>query len=182
MNFSLRWKIILIMSSSVFCLSSCGVDDVGRTQLYESVSPAKLGSAIFYEDTGFQDTIMHLYIRDNRIGAKAIDMGVLSDAGGQGTRPKDAVWSRDGTVIAVRTDDLVPGKKGLWVQRGVLYTHVYDFLTHSEGVPITKSAKQRSAAIKALLNSRGGEGQKVLSDWNNFDRLARPVTYSDNPR
>ena len=168
----------------VICLSSCGIGDIGHSSIYESVSPAKLGSAMFFEDTGFQDTVMTMYVRDNAIGVKAIEIGSFNES----QQPVDAVWSKDGTVVAVREEVRVSIGKNPNAEWGVLFTYVYDFRKHTaghltfSGKPSRQKAQQFSNTIKALLRSRGGEGQKVMPDWNRFDEVSRPVTSSDNLR
>lgn len=178
MKFSIQWKRILVLAFGISCLSSCNVPDMGRHQIYESVSPAKLGSAIFDQNQGL-DTIIRFCIRDNKVGAKVIDMGIVSDSGGQGTWPEDIVWSRDGTVIGIRTDDTIQTPKGQWIQRGVLFTHFYDFRRNSGDFLADLSLKQRSDTIKVLINNRGGEGKKVKSNWDYVGPLR---SKDDSPR
>ena len=130
--------------------------------VYESASPSNAGSAIFYQDTGFLDTVMTLFIRDYAVsGSKPFSIGIVSDMGGQGIPPEKAIWSGDGTVIAVL--------------REKAWTDVYDFQKHGDGLPPNISGQKRSNAIAALLVKRGGKGQEILSDKIDFETVARHV-------
>jgi hypothetical protein len=128
--------------------------------VYESVSPSKFGSAIFYQEESFLDTKMDFLVRDYALsGPKPICIEEVSSM--SGTPPEKAVWSRDGTVVAVLEDKR--------------WTQVYDFQKHGEGLPPNISGQKKSNAIAALLAKRGGKGQEILSHTYHFNDVARHV-------
>lgn len=127
-----------------------------------------MGAAIFAKEVGFQDTAITFYVRDPKVGAKAINLGFAGDQGWQGNPPKAANWSKDGSIIAVRSAD-----EKAWS----LY---YDFknseATACDIYPMDKRAK----CIGNLLQSRGGVGSKVMEDWAKFDEVSRLATRDDD--
>lgn len=128
--------------------------------VYESVSPSNVGSAIFYQEEGFLDTVMIFSVRDYVIsGSKPINIGIVSDMGGQA--PEKVIWSGDGTVVAVL-------REKTWAE-------IYDFQKHGEGLPPNIAGQKRSNAIAALFAKRGGKGREILSDKIDFNDVARHV-------
>lgn len=138
-------------------------DDGGSSRFYQSNSPTGMGAAIFTKNVGFQDTGFDFSVRDPKIGAKKVEIGFVGDQGWQGFAPKNAVWSKDGSVIAVQSADAKS------------WSHVYDFKQHDYALSDTYPLEKRAAAIEKLLKSRGGIGPKVLDDWAKFDKFAKPV-------
>ena len=144
-------------------------DENGGTRFYQSQSPTNMGAAIFTKEIGFQDTAFIFEVRDPKVGEKPIHIGLIGDEKFQGLPPEAAVWSKDGSVIAVRAS----GAKA--------WTHAYDF-RKSHDLEDVYPASKRAVIIEKLLKSRGGNGAKVLSDWKKFDAVAQPVATNDRSR
>ncbi len=138
-------------------------DSGGGSRFYQSKSPTQMGAAIFTKNVGFQDTAVTFEVIDPKKGAAPIEVGLVGDAGWQGFMPKNAIWSRDGSVVAVQGADFKT------------WSHAYDFKRHSSSLNEVYPLDKRAAAIEKLLRNRGGIGAKVLDDWADFDDVARPV-------
>ena len=121
-----------------------------------------MGQAIFTKEIGMQDTAIIFEVSDPKISAKPINIGFVGDAHWKGQPPRAAVWSKDGSVIAVQDAE------------SKNWSHAYDFRTSHNFADVYPDAK-RAAAIEKLLKIRGGLGPKVLNDWKQFDKVAVPV-------
>lgn len=138
-------------------------DSGGGLRFVESVSPTAMGKAIFTREVGPQDTAINFDVIDPKVGTKPINIGFVGDENWKGLTPKNAVWSKDGSVIAVQGADYLS------------WSHVYDFKKHDSALSDVYPLNKRASAIEKLLKSRGGIGPKVLDDWAKFDKVARPV-------
>ena len=130
--------------------------------VYKSSSPAGLGIACFFKENNAMVSVVVLYVKDyQKSRFNLIEVGELSGLESN-IDPKRAVWSKDGTIVAV--------KSGYVEERrtDIEWTHAYDFRLHKAYGNAT------SMVIRELLNSRGGEGEVVLSDDESFKSLARP--------
>ena len=107
-----------------------------------------------------QDSAVTFSVLDPKKGKKPIEVGFVGDAGWKGIMPRAAVWSQDGSVIAVQGADFKS------------WSHAYDF---KNSRIIENSTPPFQGNIAKLLNARGGVGPKVLRDWTKFDQVARPV-------
>ena len=157
----------LIALALAILLSGCiSVQDKnGGSRFIQSNSLTQRGTAIFTKEIGPQDTAITFEVIDHKVGEKPIHIGLVGDEKFRGLPPEAAVWSKDGSVIAVRAS----GAK--------TWTHAYDF-RKSHDLEDVYPASKRALAIEKLLKSRGGSGgsgTKVLSDWTKFDAVARPV-------
>lgn len=129
--------------------------------VYKSASPAGLGVACFFKESDATVSVVVLYVKDyQKSRFNLIGLGELSGLESN-IDPKRAVWSRDGTIVAVKA-----GYVG--ESRDIEWTDAYDFRLHRAYVSAT------SMAIRDLLNSRGGEGEVILSDDESFKSLSRP--------
>ena len=163
-------KFLFALTLVAFASGCISVQDKnGGSRFYQSQSPTKMGAAIFTKEIGFQDTAFIFEVRDPKSGEKPVNIGLVGDQGFQGLPPESAVWSKDGSVIAVRAS----GAK--------TWTHAYDFCTSHNLEDVDPDSK-RALAIEKLLKNRGGNGTKVLDNWAKFDELARPVEKSDDLR
>jgi hypothetical protein len=131
---------------------------VGET-VYESVSPSNAGSVILHQISGFRGTTASLSVRDYSVsGSKPLHIGYI---GFRGHHAYEAVWSQDGSLVAIRDETE-------WLA-------AYDFAKHSDVRVRGDSSKQLSRAIQKLLTARGGVGQEILSNKINFNDVARHV-------
>ena len=144
------WVVTFCVFFPIACLLYLIYDS--RT-VAESVSPTNKGSVIIYREEGFLDTVIYLSVRDYaKFGSEPIGLGSINGASGQNTPPRKVVWSKDGTLVAVKHD----GDS----------LRFYDFQNHRGGYGDWKDAT-------ALLNKRGGEGPKFISEKDSFDDVAR---------
>ena len=138
-------------------------DAGGGSRFIESQSPTQMSKAIFTREVGPQDTAIIFDVIDLQVGTKPINIGLVGDDKWKGVAPKKAVWSKDGSVIAVQGADFKS------------WSHVYDFKKHNSALNDVDPSDKHALAIEKLLKSRGGIGPKVLDDWANFDKVAQPV-------
>ena len=138
-------------------------DSGGGSRFVSSLSPTAKGEAIFTKEIGLQDSAVNFEVIDAKVGAKPITVGLVGDDKWKGKMPHAAVWSKDGTVIAVQGADFKS------------WSHVYDFKRSDKALCDVYPEAKRAQDIEKLLKSRGGIGPKVLEDWANFDKFARPV-------
>ena len=135
-------------------------DKNGPSRFIESQSPTQIGTAIITKNIGWQDSAVIFEVRDPNKGAEPIQVGSVGDELWQGDLPKQAVWSRDGSVVAVQGADFKH------------WSHAYDF---QNSVAIQDIYPPFKGNVAALLKQRGGAGAKVVEDWKQFDQIARPV-------
>lgn len=150
-----------LVGLTIGCISV--TDSGGASRFVRSVSPTQLGEAIFTREVGLQDTAIKFDVIDPKVGTKPINVGFVGDENWKGITPKKAVWSKDGSVIAVQGADFKS------------WSHVYDFKKHDYALTDIYPPDKRALAIGKLLKSRGGNGPKVLDDWAQFDQVAQPV-------
>lgn len=134
-------------------------------------SPSGYGTAYFYKNASFPDTSIDLFVRDNGVSSDRISIGHVSDWGGQGSPPLRAVWSQDGTVIAVKRgeNDQKEREKYQW-------SHGYDFRQHKKiGTDNLKVEAETSNLISNLIAERGGEGTQLIPGNNNAAMHSRQV-------
>ena len=138
-------------------------DSGGGSRFVSSLSPTAKGEAIFTKEVGLQDSAVNFEVIDPKVGAQPINVGLVGDDKWKGKLPHAAVWSKDGTVIAVQGADFKS------------WSHVYDFKRSDFPLSDIYPLEKRASAIEKLLKARGGIGPKVLEDWAKFDQVARPV-------
>ena len=135
-------------------------DSGGGSRYIQSSSPTQMGEAIIRKEIGMQDSAVIFEVRDPKKGEKPINVGFVGDEKWKGDLPKAAMWSVDGSVVAVQ---------GAGFQS---WSHAYDF---KSGVIVEDLYSPFKGNIDKLLKSRGGIGPKVLDDWAKFDQVAKPV-------
>ena len=127
----------------------------------ESESPTKVGTALFLT-VGFQDRGDEFYVRDPAVanGNPILVSRIFREVGRFGV----AVWSKDGSVIAVQH----AGDTG--------FLHAYDFQEHqrvgafwSGTIPPLQAVNEQrepiGKTIQALLDRRGGTNGVTVSRW-----------------
>jgi hypothetical protein len=165
-----------------------------HSRLAEMRSDANLGTAAFLVDTGsFAGNKTYFFVRD-----PAISSGTPVCAGGPygsdaSIQLQEAVWSKDGSVIAVRVRVGVPNGHGFSREDGAFWIDAYDFRAHRALVEGNK-IEARSQIIGSLLKERGGAGSKTLFSpshvgkplpaserrkYDTFDEDYRPLYNSD---
>jgi hypothetical protein len=132
------------------------------------VSPKGYGTAYFLKASGLDDTTIQLYVKDKDASSRKIRVGRFSKD--TGLEPPDvAVWSQDGSVIAVKR-----GEND--VTQNILWTHAYDFLHHENLSSISFQADPvRSDEISRLVAERGGGGTQLVLSNENVHRNSRVV-------
>ena len=124
-------------------------------------------SALIRRESSFLDTAVFLYVYDPQVSKRWINLGHAGDEGFQGYA--EAVWSRDGSVIATRRKVYGDGVGGSQKNHGVLWTHFYDFQDRNDALSFSNSSQhQRSHEIAKLLQSRGGIGEEINTDDEKF--------------
>ena len=135
-------------------------DGGGASRALQSKSPSGVGTAIFTKEIGPQDSAVNFEVLDPKAGEKPVSVGFVGDAQWHGDLPHAAVWSKDGSVIAVQGADYKS------------WSHAYDF---KRSLIVEDLYPPFQGNIDKLLKSRGGSGPKVLDDWTRFDQVAQPV-------
>ncbi|MCW3099475.1 MAG: hypothetical protein JWL77_5093 [Chthonomonadaceae bacterium] len=162
--------------------------------LAETRSDANLGTADFLVDAGsFAGNKTYFFVRDPAISAgQPVCAGGSYGSDGP-IKMQDAVWSKDGSVIAVRVQVGVSDGHKFSRYDGAFWIDAYDFRTHRAVVDGVKLAV-RSQVIETLLKGRGGASPKTLSapsivgrslkaserrKYDTIDKDYRPVYNSD---
>jgi len=131
-------------------------------ELIESKSPAGLGIAAFIVEDAFIAKSLYFYVRDPARSThplfvnKSREYGYASDGDVDMTQ---AVWSADGSVIAVRAKVGDGADKNY----GTFFVDAYDFKKHypiGNELPVRKKSK----LIKDLIRNRGGEGKIAVKE------------------
>lgn len=115
--------------------------------VYESVSPANVGSIVFLEDISWLDTAMTISIRDYAAtGYEPQYVETEIDIENREFDPGPMMWSKDGTLLDAS------------------YYGTYDFSRHA-WVP-------RQQNVEKLMAQRGGAGPLVFPKGSTFDDVA----------
>jgi len=135
--------------------------------VFKSSSPAAgIGVVCFLQESDAMVSVIELYVKDYKKSRfDLVKVGTVSGLE-SGPYPKRAVWSRDGTIVAVKSGDVEDS------QKEITWTHAYDFRLHQAYGDF--SPPETSILIKELLNNRGGEGEVVLNNEESFKLLSRP--------
>ena len=138
--------------------------------LAETSSDTHLGTAALLVEAGsFAGSTTYFFVRDPA-NSKPVCIGgpYISDGP---IKLQEAVWSADGSVIAVRVKVGATAGKGFSRYDGTFWIDAYDFRKHhavKDGLRITA----RSETIKDLLKARGA-GRKPLSSPSVVGRSVR---------
>ena len=142
---------------------NCLANVFSTWMLAESESPAHIGVVAILVDAGsFAGQTHYFFVRDTaksgttplRVGGPYVSDGPI--------KLQEAVWSKDGSVVAVRVKVGESAGHGFSRYDGAFWIDAYDFRTHqavSEGAKI----RERSEAIENLFAQRGGTGVPTLS-------------------
>ena len=131
-------------------------------ELIESKSPAGLGTASFLVEDAFVAKSLYFYVRDSARSVHPLfvnknrEYGYASDGYLDITQ---AVWSNDGSVIAVRAKI----GNGLDKNYGIFFVDAYDFKKH-HAVGNELPVRKKSQLIKNLFRQRGGEGKIAVNE------------------
>lgn len=136
---------------------------LSRSTVVEFRSPSQVGSAILYTEEGFQGgPATWLFIRDYaRSSSKPLKLAHERNA----DFPLDAVWSKDGTLLAVLSAN---GSNGVW-------DCIYDFSKHRVILWGNSRSTLQDPKFLNLLNKHGGadssfRGQsRLIKWWERFD-------------
>jgi len=142
----------------------------------ETRSPAKHGSADFLVETGaLAGKSTYFFVHDAAEAAgKPLCVGGPYGSDGP-VKMQEAVWSKDGSVIAVRVHVGVSGGHRFSIYNGAFWMDAYDFRTHHAVVEGNK-LDARSQAIARLLKQRSGvSSQKLSAPWG----VGRSLTASE---
>ena len=168
-----RWVAVLFAVGMVVFFLSIMSSKHQSEWVFESESPTNFGSAIFFQQDGFMVTDFTFSVRDYGLPhSKRIALGKWQDRSGFANWPLYAVWSGDGSVMAVRWD------KGYST---TYWDQVYDFRTHGNGLPAKLSRPShfrpgdRTKAIDALFARRGGVGRKIYTSEEDIKAKLRNV-------
>jgi hypothetical protein len=133
--------------------------------VYKSSSPAEFGEACFFQESDAFVSTIDLYVKDySKSRFELIRVGTVSGFE-TGPPPGKAIWSQDGTVVAV-----VKGHASDNEEK-ISWTHAYDFKTHRI---YGDAGNYNFGEIHKLLDSRGGEGHIILANKESYKSLARP--------
>ena len=134
--------------------------------VYKSSSPAAgLGVACFLQESDSMVSVIDLYVKDYKKSRfDLVKVGTVSGLE-SGPYPKRAVWSRDGTIVAVKSGYVEDS------QKEITWIHAYDFRLHQAYGDF--SPPGTSIVIKELLSNRGGEGEVILNNEESFKLLSR---------
>ena len=151
-------SVISLVGYGVYRLPSLLLADAFdiTPDLAESISPTGLGTVSFLRESATTDSSVYFYVRDPARSSKPLFAGEdpLGYATDGSTEMQGAIWSKDGSVVAVRAK--VGDTSGH--QYGPFFVDAYDFQSHRK-VGTHLPTRQKSRVIKGLIHSRGGEGQ-----------------------
>jgi len=129
----------------------------------ETRSPAKHGSADFLVETGaLAGKSTYFFVHDAAEAAgKPLCVGGPYVSDGP-VKMQEAVWSKDGSVVAVRAHVGGSGDHRFSIYDGTFWMDAYDFRTH-HAVVEGSNLDARSKAIARLLKQRGSVSAQKLS-------------------
>ncbi|MCW3054741.1 MAG: hypothetical protein JWN14_3911 [Chthonomonadales bacterium] len=131
--------------------------------MVETRSPAKNGSADFLVETGgLAGKSTYFFVHDAAEAAgKPLCVGGPYVSDGP-VKMQEAVWSKDGSVVAVRVHIGGSGGHRFSIYDGTFWMDAYDFRTHHAVVEGSK-LDARSKAIARLMKQRSGVSSQKLS-------------------
>ncbi len=134
-------------------------DTLSPWVLAETKSQAHKGVALFLVDAGsFAGSDTYFFVRDPaKWGTKPLRVGGPYTSDGK-LRMERAVWSQDGSVIAVQ---VMVGQNKPELYLGPYWVNAYDFRNHKSFVQ-GATVSEQSKAIAHLLAERGGTSQNIL--------------------
>jgi hypothetical protein len=154
-------------------LGSSGCLGGSRFQKRVEHSPANLGTAVLVTDnTSFGGADAWVYANDPKKGADPVLLGGSYASDGS-LKMQHAVWSRDGSVLAVQArvgESSGRGFKGTFATR---YVAAYDYRQH-QLLGEAEPTAELSARVSKLLDLRGGKGQIVFS--TPYDASGKPMS------
>lgn len=148
---------------------------LAQTPLLKRVahSPANLGAALLVTDnSSFGGADAWVYASDPKMGAVPVLLGGSYASDGP-VKMQHAVWSRDGSVLAVQArvgESWAKGFKGASLTR---YVAAYDYRRHLV-LGAAEPTPEFSGRISNLLRLRGGKGQIVFG--TPYDASGKPVS------
>jgi hypothetical protein len=134
--------------------------------LIKSKSPTNLGIAAFLRDEAFSNYSAYFYVLDTAKSVKPIFVGGPYASDGN-VKMQNAIWSKDGSVVAVRAKVGETAGHKFSKYFGEFFVDAYDFRKHKT-IGIGASVRQKSQLIKGLVTQRGGQGKIALSSPNAF--------------
>ncbi len=144
-----------------------------------SVSSTKLCTALLITDNssfGGADAWVFVIDTKKRSGPKYLGGSYASDGS---KKMDDAVWSRDGSVLAVRARVGQGSGKGFRGEFKTLFVAAYDFRGHAV-VATSPDSAHNSRRITKLLAARGGLGRVVFS--SPYDASGAPISSAEESR
>jgi hypothetical protein len=134
--------------------------------LIKSKSPANLGTAAFLRDEAFSNYSAYFYVLDTSKSVKPILVGGPYASDGN-VKMQNTVWSKDGSVVAVRAKVGETSGHKFSKYFGEFFVDAYDFRKH-KAIGVGASMRQKSQLIKGLVTQRGGQGKMALASPNAF--------------
>jgi hypothetical protein len=176
---SVYWAVggCLVLLVAVVLLAAFGISslfDWSSPLLFsQSKSPANVGSVdLVTDNSSFAGSTAWVYIRDTN-GASGRPQLAGSYASDADEKMRGAVWSKDGSVVAVRADVGQSAGHGFEGSHQSLFVAAYDYGGH-RFVPEGPTLQTKSAAIARLLRKRGGEGKSIFR--TPYDASGEPMS------
>jgi hypothetical protein len=117
-------------------------------------SPSGKREAVFIVESAFIENSTYFFVRDPEWGQGDILVEIGEHYASDGGRQMhDAVWSKDGTVIAVRGEQWLSNNSAPLVG----FLEAYDFQQHKR-VSSSRGHHQQDRKIQSLMTRRGGLG------------------------
>lgn len=132
----------------------------------KSDSVAGLGTAAFLREEAFSNYSVYFYSFDATTGSQPVLIGGPYASDGN-AKMQNAIWSQDGSIVAVRAKVGEPAGHGFSQYYGEFFVAAYDFRQH-KAIGSGKTTCQKSQLIKKLIKQRGGPGRVALASPNVF--------------
>ena len=134
--------------------------------LLKTQSPANFGTAAFLRDEAFSNYSVHFYVFSNTKDSQPLLIGGPYSSDGN-YKLRNAIWSKDGSVIAVRAKVGQSAGHGFSKYFGEFYVDAYDF-RNLEAVAVGDPVRQKDKRIGKLISQRGGRGKAALQSPNDL--------------
>lgn len=136
-------------------------------------SPARSGTAeLVTDNSSFAGADAWIYVRDPGKGAGPIRLGGSYASDGP-AKLQQALWSRDGSVLAVQARVGEASGKHFKGTPQTLYVAAYDYKEH-EALRTAKPTSAFSRQVGKLLQERGGKGRAIFT--LPYDASGRPMS------
>jgi hypothetical protein len=161
-QYLLRYLPFLCAAVLLMAVLGTCADSLSTWVLAETERESHGGRGLFLVDAGsFAGNSTYFYVEDPATNSRRPLFVGGPYASDGSIKFRQAIWSRDGTILAVRVEMGTSSGHGFSGRPTPYLLDAYDFRAHAV-VSRSTDATVRSAEIRHALNARGGDGEIAM--------------------